>query len=74
MKVDQATGALDLQRTVNEVVRRYPATLSIFNSLGIDSCCGGALPLATVAERHHIALDVLRSALEQAIAKGGAAA
>ena len=65
---------IDLQWTVNDVVQRYPATLAIFNSLGIDSCCGGALPLATVAERHNIPLDVLRTALERAIAQSGAAA
>ena len=74
MPNDSRTNSLDLRWTVNEVVKRYPATLSIFNSLGIDCCCGGALPLATVAERHHVPLDVLRSALEQAIATGGAAA
>lgn len=66
--------SIDLQSTVNEVIQRYPATLAIFNSLGIDSCCGGALPLTTVAERHNIPLDVLRSALERSIAQGGAAA
>ena len=65
---------IDLQWTVNDVVQRYPATLAIFNSLGIDSCCGGALPLATVAERHNIPLDVLRTALERTIAQSGAAA
>lgn len=68
------SNSIDLQWTVNEVVNRYPATLSIFTSLGIDFCCGGALPLATVAERHHLPLDVLRSALEQAISHGSAAA
>ena len=74
MPNDTSANSIDLQWTVNEVVKRYPATLSIFNSLGIDSCCGGALPLATVADRHHVPLDVLRSALEQAIGKGGVAA
>jgi regulator of cell morphogenesis and NO signaling len=74
MSFDNRPGALDLQWTVNDVVRRYPATLPIFNSLGIDTCCGGALPLATVAEKHRIGLDVLHAALERAIATGGAAA
>jgi iron-sulfur cluster repair protein YtfE (RIC family) len=73
MSLDNTTGSLDLRWTVNDVVQRYPAALPIFNSLGIDTCCGGALPLATVAEKHHIGLDVLRSALERAIRGGGAA-
>jgi iron-sulfur cluster repair protein YtfE (RIC family) len=63
--------AIELQWTVNDVVQRYPATLAIFNSLGIDTCCGGALPLATVAQRHNIPLDVLRTALERTIASSG---
>ena len=65
--------SIDLTSTVNEVVQRYPATLGIFNALGIDSCCGGALPLTTVAQRHNIPLDVLRTALERTIAKSDAA-
>jgi len=73
MSLDNTTEPLDLCWTVNEIVQRYPAALAIFNSLGIDTCCGGALPLATVAEKHHIGLDVLRSALEQAIRGRGAA-
>lgn len=63
----RATAVLDPNWTVNDVVQRYPSTLRVFNSLGIDSCCGGALPLAKAAEKHRVALDALRSTLENAI-------
>ena len=74
MSIDQRAPLLDLTWTVNEIVQRFPVTLAVFNSLGVDSCCGGALPLTTVAERHDIGLDVLRTAVERAIRAGGAAA
>jgi iron-sulfur cluster repair protein YtfE (RIC family) len=65
----QTMPIIDLQQTVNDIVRRHPATLPIFNAFGIDSCCGGALPLATIAARHGIALDVLSGALESALSR-----
>jgi iron-sulfur cluster repair protein YtfE (RIC family) len=35
--------------TVNEAIRRYPATVAVFNAFGIDACCGGAAPLAAAS-------------------------
>lgn len=61
------TAVLDLGWTVNELVQSHPSTLPVLNSLGIDSCCGGALTLTTVAQKHHLDPDVLRSALARAI-------
>lgn len=66
--------AFDLSWTVNDLLERYPATLSIINSLGIDACCGGALSLVTVVERHHLDCEVLRSAIENAILQSQTAA
>jgi iron-sulfur cluster repair protein YtfE (RIC family) len=37
--------------SVNEAIRRYPATVAVFNEFGIDACCGGAAPLAEAAAR-----------------------
>jgi iron-sulfur cluster repair protein YtfE (RIC family) len=67
MKTSSAVATIDPQSTVNDVIKQYPATIAIFNSFGIDSCCGGAKQLVEVAERHGIGLDVLRAALESAI-------
>ena len=36
---------------MNDAIRRYPATVAVFNDFGIDACCGGAAPLAEAAAR-----------------------
>lgn len=37
---------------MNDVLVRHPEAQAVFHRHDIDSCCGGALPLAAVAERH----------------------
>jgi regulator of cell morphogenesis and NO signaling len=49
--------------TVNEAIRRFPATVAVFNEFGIDACCGGAAPLAEAAERDGADPDALLDAL-----------
>jgi iron-sulfur cluster repair protein YtfE (RIC family) len=39
------------QMTVNEIIRRFPATVKIFNRFGIHACCGGAAPVDAAAVR-----------------------
>lgn len=53
---------------VKDVVERYPQTASVFSHHGIDTCCGGALPIAQAAAAHGINLDGLLGALNAAIA------
>ena len=52
--------------TVNETIQRFPATLAVFQSYGIDSCCGGAHTVADAAARHGVPLPALLKALEAA--------
>ena len=40
-----------MQMSVNETIRRFPATVEIFNRYGIDACCGGAAPVEEAAIR-----------------------
>ena len=53
------------EMTVNEVVHQHPGTLAVFKRLGIDTCCGGALPLAEVARKHRIDFIALLAELER---------
>lgn len=42
--------------TVNDILRNYPETAPVVAHHGIDSCCGGAHPLAFVCEHHGLDL------------------
>lgn len=53
--------------TVNEIVRKYPATIAVFNEFGIDSCCGGGVELSVAAERDSVEMAVLIDRLNRAI-------
>ena len=55
--------AISGELTVNEVIRLYPATAATFSAFGIDSCCGGALPVAEAAKRHGVNIEILLAAL-----------
>lgn len=54
---------------VNDAVKQYPQTLHIFNVAGIDTCCGGALPIGEAAKRHGKDVDVLLKSIEIATAR-----
>ncbi len=43
--------------TLNEISLIAPLALEVFARYGLDSCCGGAKPLALVCERHGLDLD-----------------
>ena len=59
---------IDAGITVNEMLRLYPATVSVLNVFGIDACCGGAASLAEAARRDGVDLTALLSALVVAAA------
>jgi regulator of cell morphogenesis and NO signaling len=52
--------------TVNEIISKHPETIAVFSRHRIDSCCGGALPLAEVARKHRLDFIALLAELEQA--------
>ena len=72
----------DLNQTVREIAIEHPATVRVFESLGIDYCCGGKRTLKDACERAGVpverALDLLAQVEEDAPADaanwGGATA
>ena len=54
--------------TVNEIIAAHPAAVSVFNTFGIDACCGGDAPLGEAARRDGASLDALLAALDALIA------
>lgn len=51
---------------VARVASLNPATIRVFQSFGIDFCCGGKRPLGEVCAERQVTFDELRSALEAA--------
>jgi iron-sulfur cluster repair protein YtfE (RIC family) len=58
---------VDSGSTVNEIVARHPETIVVFNQFGIDSCCGGGVPLRDAALRDGAELAALLRALDAAL-------
>lgn len=56
-----------LLSTVDEIVAFAPITINVFNAFGIDTCCGGAVPLRDATLRAHVPLATFLAALDAAI-------
>lgn len=59
--------SIDQELSVNEVMKRYPATMEIFNRFGIDTCCGGNASVTEAARRDGVDLDSLLEAIRDAV-------
>jgi regulator of cell morphogenesis and NO signaling len=56
---------------INDVIKRYPQTIRVFNEYKVDSCCGGGAPIETTAKRDGIDVEGLLKALNEAAGKKG---
>jgi iron-sulfur cluster repair protein YtfE (RIC family) len=56
--------------TLNDVIRKYPSTMGIFNRFNVDSCCGGARTIKAMAEEDKVDVGVFIKALKEAATKG----
>lgn len=54
--------------TINDVVKKHPETMKVFNDHKVDSCCGGAESIETTAAVSMADLDKLMIALNRAVA------
>lgn len=68
MPSDTRHQSVDPTATVNEIIVRYPAAVSVFNEFGIDACCGGDASLHEAARRDGANLEQLIAALDTIIA------
>jgi iron-sulfur cluster repair protein YtfE (RIC family) len=62
------SATIDASRTVNEVIAAHPATVAVFSSFGIDTCCGGGLTIADAATEHRLDVGAVLDALRRAAA------
>lgn len=64
---------LDLTTPLNRIVEQHPRLLEVLSAFGLDTCCGGALPLETAARQHGIDPGELLGALEVSLRPGSRA-
>jgi iron-sulfur cluster repair protein YtfE (RIC family) len=55
------------EMTVDDVMARHPATMRVFNTFGVDSCCGAHSSVREAAERDGVDEVALLAALERAM-------
>ncbi len=58
--------AITEEMSINDVIKAWPATLPVFNTFGVDSCCGGARTLSQTATEGNIDLHAFLAALNEA--------
>lgn len=58
------------EMTLNEVIRKYPSTMGVFNRFNVDSCCGGARTIRAMAAEDKVDVGEFIKALEEAASKG----
>ena len=65
--MQDTTTQIDKGSTVNEIMAKYPDTISVFNQFGIDTCCGGGVPAEEAAQRDGADVDELLAVLQAVI-------
>ena len=55
---------------INEVIKKHPETIKVFNEYKVDSCGGGGAPVDTTAKRDGIDVERLLKALNEAVGGG----
>jgi MarR family transcriptional regulator, lower aerobic nicotinate degradation pathway regulator len=71
MKIPFPHRLIEPGATVNEVLLRHPELAPVFKTYSIDTCCGGAVALESVARRHGIDIEALLTALENGVKPAG---
>jgi len=52
---------------INDVIKKYPATVKTFSEFKVDSCCGGGQSIATTASLGGTNIPKLIDALNKAV-------
>jgi regulator of cell morphogenesis and NO signaling len=58
---------LDATQTVREIVRNNPAAVGVFETAGIDYCCGGGRSLGEACEKANLPLDQFLAKLSESL-------
>lgn len=52
---------------INDVIRKHPETIKVFNEYKVDSCCGGGASIEATAKRDGVDVESLVKALNVAV-------
>jgi len=52
---------------INDVIKKHPQTIKVFNDYKVDSCGGGGAPIETTVKRDGIDVDRLHKTLNEAV-------
>lgn len=63
-------GEIRASMTINQVLKRFPATVGVFSRFNMDACCGGARSLEQAAREDGVELETLLAALAPSANKG----
>lgn len=54
-------------RIINDVIKKYPPSIAVFNEFRVDSCCGGGQSIEKTAAADGVDVDALLQALNEAV-------
>lgn len=54
-------------KIINDVIKKYPQSIAVFNEFRVDSCCGGGQSIEKTAAADGIDVDALLQALNEAV-------
>jgi regulator of cell morphogenesis and NO signaling len=55
---------------INDVIKKYPKTITVFNNFKVDSCCGGGVSIEKTAGASGVDIDALLKALNKVASAG----
>ena len=54
---------------INDVIKKYPQSIAVFNQFRVDSCCGGGQSIDKTATRDGVDVDLLVQALNEVVSQ-----
>ncbi len=54
---------------INDVIKKYPQTIAVFNQFHVDSCCGGGQSIEKTATRDGVDVETLMQALNDLVSQ-----
>ncbi|MGQ3683509.1 MAG: DUF542 domain-containing protein [Candidatus Loosdrechtia sp.] len=52
---------------INDVIKKYPKTITVFSNFKVDSCCGGGFSIEKTASMGGVNVDELLQALNKVV-------